>query len=221
MSAQRVKVMLERFEVQEKLKQEILERERQLKRLENKQEEQELKKNIHKQYLRTKYREVHGHSKWSRENSEEVVDKMYKRAFDKKRKIENIEKEKAQKFEAELKTYFKPQILNSYKSWENLKKNEDKINQKRVKVELKREMNRNQAMVNTERRFEQENKNTVYARMQKDLSERRHREGKRNQLKKFKDLHYKEYWKLMDEESDEEHQGNSEIAWGFLVNLLS
>lgn len=185
--------MLERFEVQEKLKQEILERERQLKRLENKQEEQELKKNIHKQYLRTKYREVHGHSKWSRENSEEVVDKMYKRAFDKKRKIENIEKEKAQKFEAELKTYFKPQILNSYKSWENLKKNEDKINQKRVKVELKREMNRNQAMVNTERRFEQENKNTVYARMQKDLSERRHREGKRNQLKKFKDLHYKEY----------------------------
>jgi CRISPR/Cas system CSM-associated protein Csm4 (group 5 of RAMP superfamily) len=57
--------------------------------------------------------------------------------------------------------------------------------------------------------------------MQKDLSERRHREGKRNQLKKFKDLHYKEYWKLMDEESDEDHQGNSEIAWGILVNLLS
>ena len=43
MSAQRVKMMVERFEMQEKLKQEILERERQIKRLEPKEDSIELK----------------------------------------------------------------------------------------------------------------------------------------------------------------------------------
>lgn len=42
-SAQRVKQMLERFETQEKLKQEILERERQLKKLESNPDEEETK----------------------------------------------------------------------------------------------------------------------------------------------------------------------------------
>ena len=55
MSAQRVKEMVKRFEAQERLKQEILERERQIKRLEAREKDnKELKKNIHKKYLRTK-----------------------------------------------------------------------------------------------------------------------------------------------------------------------
>lgn len=186
MSAQRVKMMLSRFETQEKLKQEILERERQLKRIEPNQDEIELGKNLHKKYLRTKYKSRHGHSRWNRENSEEMVDKMYKRAFDKIAKIEKQEQEKAQKTEAELKTFFKPQILSSVKSWENLKKVDMKNEQKRVKADLRKEQKKIHAMKTVHRRFENENKGTVYGRMQSDLEMRRERERKRRQLKKFK-----------------------------------
>lgn len=90
-SAQRVKQMLERFETQEKLKQEILERERQLKRLEEKQDSEKAKKNIHKEYLNTKFREQNGHSRWSRENSEEAVDRMYNRIYDIQEKLKKNE----------------------------------------------------------------------------------------------------------------------------------
>ena len=93
-SAQRVNQMLERFETQEKLKQEILERERQLKRMEGSQENEEVKKSVHKQYLNTKYREQNGHTRWSRENSEEVVERMYNRVYDKQEKIKKNEDDK-------------------------------------------------------------------------------------------------------------------------------
>jgi hypothetical protein len=193
MSAQRVKIMIERFEMQEKLKQEILERERQIKRLESRKEEEELKHNIHKKYLRTKYRDIHGHSKWSRENSEEVVNKMYNRRHDKKNKIEKHEKERKNKIENELKSYFKPQILSSTKSWENLKKNEYKINKRIDKKEMEKAQRAKQLAEKSKERFYNENQNTVYSRMESDLEQRRERERKRRQLKKFKDLHFKEY----------------------------
>ena len=193
MSAQRVKVMLERFKVQEKLKQEILERERQIKRMENKDDENELKKNIHKQYLRTKYKAVHGHSRWEREDSEEFVRKMYQRAADKKEKFEKIRQQNQQKEEEKIKEFFKPKVMQSCQSWEKLKQIEVKIN-KNIKVkEIKRRQKVDEAIQNQEQRFIKDNKDTVYARMQEDLAFRRDRDRKRRQLKKLKDLHYKEY----------------------------
>ena len=87
--------MLDRFDTQEKLKREILERERQLKKLEEKEQDEEVKKSIHIQYLNTKFREQNGHSKWSRENSEEAVDRMYNRIYDKQEKMKQNEKYKS------------------------------------------------------------------------------------------------------------------------------
>ena len=214
MSAQRVKEMVKRFEAQERLKQEILERERQIKRLETREKDnKELKKNIHKKYLRTKYKEKHGTSRWHRENSEETVNKMYNRAIAKKNKFEKLEKEKAERKENELKSLFKPKILQSVKSWENLKRNEDKINKKislkdKVRVEKVRE-----AVINQEIRFEKDNKNTVYLRMQNDLEKRRERERKRRKLKKFKDLHFKEYTQLMQQEFEDGSEKGDYSQW--------
>lgn len=193
MSAQRVKVMLERFKVQEKLKQEILERERQIKKMENQGDDIELKKNIHKKYLRTKYKAVHGHSRWEREDSEEMVKKMYQRAADKKMKFDQIRQQNQAKEEEKIKEYFRPKVMQSCQSWERLKQIEDKI-KKNIKIkEVKRRQKVDEAISNQEQRFINENKNTVYARMQEDLEFRRDRDRKRRQLKKLKDLHYKEY----------------------------
>ena len=205
-SAQRVKQMLERFETQEKLKQEILERERQLKRLESGQENEEVKKSIHKQYLNTKFREQNGHSRWSRENSEEVVERMYNRVYEKQAKIKKNDDLKVHKFEEEIKSYFKPNLVSNINK---LHINEERNKKKIVKVQLQRDKSKIKTIAEAEKKFNQENKNTVYERMQKDLELRRVREKKRMQLKKLKDLHYKEYWKLIGDEeykSDEERQ---------------
>jgi hypothetical protein len=213
MSAQRVKEMLERFQVQEKIKQEILERERQLKRLETQDDEVELKKNIHKKYLRTKYKSKHGHSRWEAENYQEVVEKMYERRHEKPKKQQKNDQLKAAKFEAELKTYFKPQTLTSAKSWENLKKNEKRINSRMARDEQQKQEKRQKAIDSSKERFLASNKNTVYQRMQYDLDERKGRDKKRKQLKKFKDIHYKDYCKIMKdyEENDDEGESPSHV----------
>jgi len=194
-----VKEMMQRFEVQEKMKQEILERERQLKRIEAHQAEtQELNNNIHKKYLRTKYKEKYGTSKWHRENSEEMTEKMYKRAFEKKEKFEKIEQQKAEKTEKDLKGLFRPKILKSVESWENLKRNEKKIESRIKKKEQNRIKQTQNAVSRQTQRFRDDNENTVFSRMQRDLEERRERERKRRQLKKFKDKHFKEYTEIME-----------------------
>ena len=138
---------------------------------------------------------------------------MYNRAIAKKNKFEKLEKEKAERKENELKSLFKPKILQSAKSWENLKRNEDKINKKislkdKVRVEKVRE-----AVINQEIRFEKDNKNTVYLRMQNDLEKRRERERKRRKLKKFKDLHFKEYTQLMQQEFADGSEKSDHSQW--------
>jgi hypothetical protein len=207
MSAQRVKDMIERFKEQEKLKQEILQRERQIKKMESYDaDEIELKKNIHKKYLRTKYKEKNGHSRWERENSEEMVRNLYKRAAEKKTKFEKIREQNKIKEEEKIKQYFKPKVLDSCKSWERLKLIENKVSKREEMKEIKRRQKVDKAVSNQEQRFINDNKDTVYVRMQDDLEYRKERDRKRKQLKKLKDLHYKEYLKLMhDECSDEEY----------------
>lgn len=201
--------MVQRFEAQERLKQEILERERQIKRIEaNDEEVRELKKNIHKKYLRTKYKKKYGTSRWHRENSEEMVNKMYARAGSKQKKFEKIEKEKQEQKEKELKGMFKPKILKSVESWENLKRNQKKIDSRIKKKEKKRVQETKAAVARQDQRFKEENSGTVFSRLQEDLEGRRDRERKRRQLKKFKDKHFKEYTDIMenglsDEEEDE------------------
>ena len=86
MSAQRFNEMISRFKFQEKSKQEILERERQLKIMKSNEGEEEIKNNVHKKYLQTKFKQAHGNSRWTRTNSQEVIDRMYNRVFDKQQK---------------------------------------------------------------------------------------------------------------------------------------
>lgn len=205
MSAQRIKEMVARFEAQERLKNEILERERQLKRIEKNEEDiQELNKNIHKKYLRTKYKEKTGTAKWYRENSEETANKMYNRAKAKKSKYEKIEKDKAEQAEKELKGLFRPKILKSVESWENLKQKSNKIDQKILRREENRKKKAKKAVDSQTERFNNTNSNTVFSRLQSDLDQRRDRERKRRQLKKFKDKHFKEYTELMEDGVEEE-----------------
>lgn len=193
MSQQRVEMMLRRFQIQEQLKQEILQRERQLKQLESKKDVEELKNNIHDKYRRTKFKEKYGTSKWEPENSEECINRLQKYGVKKQEFIKKNEEDKKLKTEAELKQYFRPQVMNSQKSWETLKKVDQKNEQKRIKVQLKKEEQRIKRYDMYEKQFELENKNTVYQRMQNDLEARRDRERKRRLLKKIKDLNYKEY----------------------------
>ena len=193
MSQQRVKEMIKRFETQEQLKQEILQRERQIKKLENAEQDKELKNNIHDRYRKTKFKELYGTSRWERENSEELVRRLNQYAVKKQHNFEKDIIEKKQIEEKQLKTYFRPRVMKSQKSWENIKKIDNKIQQKRIKVELKREQNREYRLNTYEKRFELENKGTVYQRMQKDLEGRRERSRKRSLLKKIKDLNYKTY----------------------------
>ena len=94
------------------------------------------------------------------------------------------------KFEAELKTYFKPKLVSDLNK---LHKNEDLNKKKIVKIQLQRDKSKIKSIAEVEQKFQQENKNTVYERMQRDLQHRRAREKKRNQLKQLKDMHYKEY----------------------------
>mmetsp|Transcript_11824 Transcript_11824/g.13425 ORF Transcript_11824/g.13425 Transcript_11824/m.13425 type:complete len:768 (-) Transcript_11824:17-2320(-) len=196
-SEQRVKKMLERFEVQDKLKKEILERERQLRRIENLHEEEELKNNVHDRYLKTKFKEANGHSSWSRTHSEEVVERMYNRVYDKQEKLQQYERENSRKREAELKTFFKPTLVAETT---NLFRNDSKIKNKLVKVQLQKEQKKKNEIKRIQNRFDVENQNNVYHRMQKDLEQRRVREEKRANLKRLKDLHYQHYRKLVDEE---------------------
>lgn len=144
---------------------------------------------------------------------------MYKRAIDKREKQDKIEKEKVAKANSELKEYFRPKILSSTKSWENLKKNEVRINQKIVKADLRRQQRTVRNAVESAERFEKDNKGTVYYRMQEDLEQRKDRERKRNKLKKFKDLHYKEYCQVMEDDSSDQEQGNS--FFKVFMNLLT
>ena len=129
---------------------------------------------------------------------------MYKRAKVRKDKLESLEREKKVKDDEEVKGYFRPQVLSSCTSWDRLKRNEKKINTRIMSREKKRIEQAQKAVINQEKRFEKDNKNTVYARMQNDLEKRRERERKRRQLKKLKDLHYKEYTKLMEDLSSGE-----------------
>jgi trichohyalin len=172
-------------------------------------DEIELKKNIHKKYLRTKYKEKNGHSRWERENSEEVVRNLHKRAAEKKIKFEKIREQKKIKEEEKIKQYFKPKVLDSCKSWERLKLTEDKVSKREKMKEIKRRQKVDEAVSNQEQRFINDNKNTVYVRMQDDLEYRKERDRKRKQLKKLKDLHYKEYLKLMHDECSDEEYGKS------------
>mmetsp|Transcript_32863 Transcript_32863/g.29160 ORF Transcript_32863/g.29160 Transcript_32863/m.29160 type:complete len:112 (-) Transcript_32863:4-339(-) len=111
-----------------------------------------------------------------------MVDRMYNRAIKKKDKFEKLEKDKQEIKEKELKTYFKPKILNSVESWENLKKNEDKINRRiRKKEDIKLKKN-SQAVKDQDKRFEKTNKSTVFSRMQNDLNTRRDRDRKRRRI---------------------------------------
>lgn len=84
------------------------------------------------------------------------------------------------KFEEELKTYFKPTLVSSIT---NLHKNEELHKKKIVKIQLQRDKGKIKTVSEAQKKFQQENENTVYERMQRDLEQRRVREKKRMQLK--------------------------------------
>ena len=173
--------MFARFNLQERTRLEILERERQIKELEPKEDDIEVKKSIHIKYLKTKFKEANGHSRWSRQNSEERVERMYKRVFEKQQKIKENEEEeeKARKIEVELKSMFKPNLISDLSKLHKLEK---QYKSKVEKTNLQKEL----AKVKTNNQNQQASKKTkdsVYERMQKDLNERRLRNKNRAQLK--------------------------------------
>lgn len=84
------------------------------------------------------------------------------------------------KLESELKTYFKPTLVSNIN---NLHKNEERHKKKIVKIQLQRDKSKIKTVSELNKKFQQENQNTVYERMQRDLEQRRVREKKRMQLK--------------------------------------